>query len=257
MKKEWIYEKKRYTILKNKRKYYLNGYSCNCSDIFEKVDDENEELAEWAKLRAKELFEKICRKRVEKQLGHKSILKVVKFSKVDFINNSEIKRLERCFSGFECKKWKFRGKQYIMHYDDKSKRVYLNGYQTRNCFDVWRNVDNPADSNMLKFKAEKNEIERLKDDGIYVYDYGSTSAYQLLSECLGNCIVFIVGIAFVLGIIYFIYWIWWGMIGEWAFEGPFADDTSAGEVTFKTIIFFIAFIVIIEEAIRRIINGHF
>ena len=143
-----------------------------------------------------------------------------------------------------------------MHYDDKSKRVYLNGYLARNCHDVWLNVDSPTNSDMFKFKAEKIEIERLKDEGVYAYDYGAVSEQSPL-EYLGGGLVFIAAIALLVGIIYLIYQAWWLFVGHWAFEGPFANETTAGEITFETILFFVAFIVIIEEVVRRIRNGHF
>lgn len=69
--------------------------------------------------------------------------------------------------------------------------------------------------------------------------------------------VFILALGAIGGVLYLIFQLWWIFVGDWAFNGPWANDVSGGEVAFETIIFFVALIVVIEEAIRRIINGHF
>ena len=147
----------------------------------------------------------------------------------------------------------------MAHYDAENNNVYLNGQQVRNCLDIWHNVDNLDEtiSWRAKHKAKEIEIARLEASGIKIERQEFDSPPLTMWENFGVILIIIGVLALLAGILYLIYQAWWFFIGDSAFEGPFADDISAGDVVFRTIVFFIAFIVIIEEVIRRIINGHF
>lgn len=93
----------------------------------------------------------------------------------------------------------------------------------------------------------------------------SSSKYSFFEKLSGTGIGVVIqsslialgGFALIAGIIYLIYQVWWFFVGEWALEGPFRSEYSTFDITAETVIYFIAFVVIIEEAIRRIRNGHF
>ena len=185
--------------------------------------------------------------------------KVTKWSELVLIDESEIEQIKDCHSQHESKEWKYEGKQYIAHYDVKNNAVYLNGHRAWNCFDIWFNVDstNETLSWRAKHKAKEIEIARIESMGIVIDRMEYPQHQETTSEKIGYILLMIAVFSLLGLILYFIYQVWWFFIGEWSFEGPFADNISGGEVFWKTCVFFIAFIVIIEEVIRRCRNGHF
>lgn len=180
-------------------------------------------------------------------------------------------------------RWEYEGKQYVITKNTDG-NMYLNHCVCDKCNEI---LDGLSSCDFDKVIAAKKVAKGIVDEQERIFNssdelrtwhnYCVTSTSKIKyrtfqsskysfeekfsSSGLGSVIEFgliaVAAIAFLAGILYFIYWIWWFFIGDWAFNGPFADDISAGEVTFETIIFFIAFIVIIEEVVRRIRNGHF
>lgn len=263
MKKVWRYKGKRYVIYDDMAgNYFLNGHPYHCMDILLQLDCQDKSVVRLAKDRAKEIVDKIGSKnKIRNRLTTSATKKSNKIgiSKVVFLGAEEKRRISMYLFAFESKEWKYEGKQYIIHYDVKNDRIYLNGNLVYNCFDIWLNIDSPNDtiSWRMKHKAKEIEIARLEASGIKIDRCELPEHPSSILENVGNGLVVALGIAFVIGIFYLIYQIWWFFIGDWAFNGPFAFDTSAEDIILETILFFIALIVIVEEVVRRIRNGHF
>ena len=145
--------------------------------------------------------------------------------------------------------WRYNGKRYMLGVGEKY--VYLNGYYCPEGFEILEGLRKTATVEEAKKRAEA--FDNLPADKKMKHPPKKFSFSEFM-QGIGIRVLFFGGLAF-FG--YIIYQIWWFFIGDWAFNGPWANDTSAGEVIFETCILFIAFIVVIEEVIRRCINGHF
>jgi len=224
VKAKWFFEGERYVVEGDRRTkvFYINDYRLdNYEAILKNIKSNDEGLANRAKINAKNEFER------QKYINQKLV---------------------------------YNGKTYTIH--ERNGMIHIDDCPVR--YDgekilKWIHSGSKKDAEKAGKLAEK--LCQMEPGEALYYHEKQSLKYKIKQrfslENFGFVLLCMACFAILAGIIYFIYWIWWGMIGEWAFEGPFADDTSAGEVTFKTIIFFIAFIVIIEEAIRRIRNGHF
>ena len=166
--------------------------------------------------------------------------------------------------------WIFERKRYTIS-GHRGGKLYLNKIPCDECKDILRDLEsgNVNIQANAKFRAKALYIklrERYNHPSIALNEEinrhleyeRKQSDKEWKRECMKQDWPFyVVGVVFVGFFLYLVFKVWWFFIGDSAFEGPFADDISAGDVTFRTIVFFIAFIVIIEEVIRRIRNGHF
>lgn len=153
-------------------------------------------------------------------------------------------------------KWTYNGKNYVL-YRSPSNIFYLNNYFCSEGNEILEGLKNTATANEAKQRAEflDSQPKDMKNR-IDIYRPPTTPLEKTGKNML-SAFVFILALGVIGGVLYLIFQLWWIFVGDWAFDGPWADDVSAGEVAFDTIIFFIAFIVVIEEVIRRCINGHF
>lgn len=167
-------------------------------------------------------------------------------------------------------RWEYEGKQYVIS-GHRGGKMYLNKYLYDGCEEILEGLGShdPHTRTIAKSKAKRvfKMLREYHSQEGYMqakwrreYDERKRKEEQKEKEWRefkDNWPCWLIGIAFVIGIIYLIYQIWWFFIGDWAFNGPFADDISAGDMILESILFLIAFIVIIEEVVRRIMNGHF
>lgn len=261
MKVEWEYEGNKYVAYDdNEGNCYLNGNLCNCFEILQYVDSPNKLESEQAKHKAKYLLELIGNDTIEEQKSNllKNIIKPrIGISKAVFINDEELKKIRRNFSDLESKEWEYEGKTYIAHIDRKNRRFYINGRFVGDSFYIWGyiNSSDQTHSWRAKYQAREIEIARLERTGVRVsrIDESETMGFAIFDRLL-NFVIYSIFIGFFL---YLSYQVWWFFVGDDAFEGPFADQYSAGETTADSIILFIVLIVVIEEVVRRIRNGHF
>ena len=161
--------------------------------------------------------------------------------------------------------WEYEGKTYII-YDDRKGNLYLNCHIC-DCSDILEDINNPngkivrfakrrAKELLKKIEYEKKQKKLRKKTLIECAEL-TRIENERIKALLNNCLFFVICSLIIAGILYLIYQIWWFFVGYSAFEGPFADEYSAGETTADTIILFIVLIVVIEEVVRRIRNGHF
>lgn len=163
------------------------------------------------------------------------------------------------------KEWEYNGDKYVI-YDDRKGNLYLNCHLC-DCSEVLEGLDSQdkTTSENAKMKAveilqklecakeqDRIRVKKIRED--YWNNKESDRKRKLLLE---NILIWFVGILIVVGFLYILYQLWWFFVGKSAFEGPFADQYSAGETIADSIIFIIILIVVIEEVIRRIMNGHF
>lgn len=163
------------------------------------------------------------------------------------------------------KEWVYEGKKYII-YDDRDGNLYLNCHLC-DCAEIFENIDHPNGKIVRHTKRQAKELlteienkivqEKTRKAKIIAQYEKEKIKKQRLHENVFGFFVFLLCLGIIGAILYFIFQLWWIFVGDWAFNGPWANDVSGGEVAFETIIFFIALIVVIEEVIRRCINGHF
>lgn len=161
--------------------------------------------------------------------------------------------------------WEYEGKKYVI-YDDRDGNLYLNCHLC-DCAEILRDIQDPNGKIVRQAKRKAKELllllveekakEKIRKAKILEDAEKSRIKSERITNILGNALVFILISILICLIIYLIYQVWWFFIGYDAFEGPFADQYSSGETTADTIILFIVLIVVIEEVVRRIRNGHF
>lgn len=149
--------------------------------------------------------------------------------------------------------WKYNGKRYVLG-RNVNDECYLNGYYCPEGNEILEGLKRTATVEEAKKRAEA--FDNLPADK-KMKRPPKKWTFSKVMENIGTFFAFLLVLGIIGGILYLIFQLWWIFVGDWAFDGPWADDVSAGEVAFDTIIFFIAFIVVIEEVIRRCINGHF
>jgi len=167
-------------------------------------------------------------------------------------------------------RWEYEGKQYVIS-GHKGGKMYLNKYLYDGCEEILEGLSShdPHIRTIAKSKA-KRVFKMLREyhsqDGYMQAKWGREYDEQKRKEEQKEkewkefkeyWPLWIIGFALIAGILYLIYQVWWFFVGYSAFEGPFADEYSAGEVFWDSIIFIVVFIVVIEEVVRRIANGHF
>ena len=157
-------------------------------------------------------------------------------------------------------KWEHNGRSYEM-YRKASGELYINHVCLHSdCDKILHGLNSENEDDVENAKRLAEKLYEEGDRKIIEWTYQMHKKYEnksMINYLMKN-LPFFIACLIVLGfVIYLIYQLWWFFVGDWAFNGPFADDITAGEVTFETILLFIAFIVIIEEVIRRIRNGHF
>ena len=264
---EWEYNGKSYIIYDDKEgNLYLNGYLLDCHQIFENINSLDKTLAEQIKKEAEAFLEKNDYdveldyiEGIEPESTNKYANQHLKFSDVTFIEEHEIERLRFRFSGLESKEWEFCKKKYIAHYDPKNDVFYVNGCVCNGFSYVWHRLCSTdiSVSDAAKQTVKELEIARLEKIGVRINRMELSEAELDTVEKVGVSLGLLGVIGLIILIVYIIYEIWWFFVGEWAIEGPFANNISRRDVTVETIFFFIALIVIIEEVVRRIRNGHF
>lgn len=281
MRVKWEYLGKQYVISGHRNgKMFLNHFPCDeCADILAGIEGSDESIVSEAKSRAKAICDSISDKHYHGDMYHSYKLnehikenrkkfKVpqkkrssdgIGISEVVFLGEKEMQHINWHLSMYESKKWTYEGKQYMMHYDQYNNRTFLNGNQVMNCEDIWYNVDMEDEtvSWRAKHKAKEIEIARLEASGIKI-DRLETPEYQpTFKESVVTILQAGIVLVGLIGVLYLIYKIWWFFIGDWTINGPFKSEYSGFDITAESIMYFIAFIVIIEEVVRRIRNGHF
>ena len=153
--------------------------------------------------------------------------------------------------------WKYNNKRYVLHRNVLDE-CYLNGYYCPEGNEILEGLKRTATVEEAKKRAEAfDNLPADKKMKCPPKKWTFSEVMQKIGEIIVGVIVILVGLGIVGGVLYLIFQLWWIFVGDWAFNGPWANDVSGGEVAFETIIFFIALIVVIEEVIRRCINGHF
>ena len=169
-------------------------------------------------------------------------------------------------------RWEYEGKQYKIS-GHRNGQLYLNGTQC-DCEYILNGIESGDADRMLDAKIKaKSLIKSFDTRNHCYYDYEKLKKEYEQSEMesrrfnnqssskTGENVLFVIisilALGLIGGVLYLVFQLWWIFVGDWAFNGPWANDVSGGEVVFETIIFFIALIVVIEEVVRRCINGHF
>jgi len=169
-------------------------------------------------------------------------------------------------------KWEYEGKQYVIS-GHREHDLFLNKRLCNECHDILKELESGEEHkvNMAKEKAKNIDmrLSELYDHGAYIASNSISYNGSVIEEIdndisiplplkkIGYALLYMACFVLLAIILYIIYKIWWFFIGDPAFEGPFAEWYTAEEVFWDTFIFIIVLIVVIEEVIRRIMNGHF
>ena len=244
MKFEWEYEGKMYSITGTRNGFlYLNGYKSDlCKWILMNFNIIRPYCSQNVKERAKietDFLESSCKFKCP-------IIEYDPDITISIIGN-ELKA-----------KWCFEDQTWCINGNINDRCFYLNDHRIDGLESILKNLKSTdiGLANRAKINAKEkyeNAIGNIKNTQPQI----ETASLSKFSENVLFVFVFILALGVIGGVLYLIFQLWWIFVGDWAFDGPWADDVSAGEVAFDTIIFFIAFIVVIEEVIRRCINGHF
>lgn len=166
--------------------------------------------------------------------------------------------------------WEYEGKRYVIS-GHKNGQMYLNKYPCDECDDILKGLSSHDEHTRAIAKGKAKRLyaklsERYDHPDIAFAEEFNKRQEQMRKQAKkdwerkqmkDDWFLYVIGIAIVGFFIYIAFKVWWFFVGYDAFEGPFADQYSAGEISADTIILFIVLIVVIEEVIRRIRNGHF